>query len=172
MSFVIDNNEDYQKVYNAYANIGEKVSKFSGVARSGDAQGFNEGDIITLPDKIEPIKMPVGTSGRTADLIIVKVKSGSREQYMPFYPTSFAKRIYEIQVDDDKKYVKDLGLCKPLGTAAEFYQSHANQSIQSVMEEMIKTGKEIKVSEARTCYQFAFGTTDVQQTRQYTFDFV
>ncbi|MDE6532064.1 MAG: hypothetical protein K2M27_00855 [Muribaculaceae bacterium] len=172
MSFVIDENDDYEKVYNAYANAGEKVARFSGIARSGSAQCFNEGDIIILPDRIEPIKVPVGTSGRTAELIIVKVKSGSREQYMPFYPTTLAKRIFEIEVDADKKFVRDLDPCRPLGTAAEFYQSRANQSIQSIMEEMVKMGKKIKVSEARTVYQFAYGTTDVQQTRQYTFDFV
>lgn len=171
MAFSVENNSDYQKVYNAYANTGEKLNAFTGIARSGDPQGFNKGDIITLPDKIEPIRVPVGTAGNKAELIIVKVKSGSREQYMPFYPTSFSKRIYEIQVDADRKYVKDLDVVKPLGTAAKFYQERANESVQTIMEEMLKMGKEIVVSEARPAYQLRFGTTDVQQTRQYTFDF-
>ena len=167
----IENNSDYQKVYDAYAKTGETINEFGGVTRNGDAGGFEKGDVISFPDVIRPIRVPVGNSGRFAEMVIVEVTSESgNKRYVPFYPTQFSKRIFPILLDKDGKFVKNLDPVKPLGTASEFYQSRANQSVDSVMKELANQG-DVVISNVDVKDVFAFGSKNVTTARQYTFDF-
>lgn len=169
--FEVEKNDAYQKAFDAYASTGEVIAEFAGVVRNGDAGGFEEGDVIAFPDVSRGIRVPVGNSGRTADMYIVQVTSKSGNvRYVPFYPTQFSKRIYPILVDNNGAYVKDLEPVKAGGKAAEFYQARANQKVDTVMKELIAEG-DVIVSNVEIKNIFAYGTKNVTTTRRYTFDF-
>ena len=81
----------YAEVYNAYVANGavELTEGFTGVGSSGDGNGFNEGDVISLPETAKVLGQKMEGSDRKAEMIIVKVtdKLGV-VRFQPLYPKS------------------------------------------------------------------------------------
>lgn len=162
----------YKEVYNAYvANGAEKLGSFTGVGSTGDGNGFQEGDVITLPDKADVLGISIAGSTNKAEAIIVKITNGSSSRYAPFYPKSLAKRTNKLTLDDHKQ-VTDNEYVKAQGTAAKWYQQNSGRKVQDIVNDLIALGKEIQVTKVEPVKTYAFRSTEIIDSNVYTYNFV
>ena len=175
---VVAGNADFASAYNALVstNGNTTLNKFTGVTRSGDGNGFQVGDVISLPDTMEGAMVGVAINGsaRKAEALLCQVTSkNGATRFQPFFVNSLAKRILTFEVNDEgavapktDKYVK------PDGTAAAWWQGKAGRDVNEVVRELIAEGKDIRVDKAEIIKTYAFGTTNVINTVLYTYNFV
>lgn len=174
MSTVKVGDTKYADVYNSYVKDGavELSSGFSGIGSSGYSSSFNEGEIITLPNVSKVLGMHINGSQNQAEAIIVKVTCPNGAiRYQPFFPKSLAKRTSVLDIDAEGRVINQR-FERTRGTAAEWYRQQNGRPVQDIVEDLIKMGKEIKVSKVELVDAFRFGSTDIIKTNLYTFDFV
>ena len=173
---VVENNKDFESAYNAYTsnNGNVKLTKFTGVGTTGDGSGFQEGDVISLPDDIAKAMIGVKIQGsqKPAEALLCQVTSadGVRKRFQPFFPKSLAKRILKLDIDSDGKVLEKY--TKPDGSAAEWWQSQAGRDVNEIVKDLIALGKDIRVDKAETVDTYRYGTTEKAKTTLYTYTLV
>lgn len=175
MTFKVENNAEYnQYVQNLVAAgmaVESKTGKFTTMGRSGDGNAFLKGDIITLPDAIKVIHPVINGVASKGEAIVVQITNGDATRFGLFYPSALSKRTIVVKVDDKGNAVSEMPR-KPGGTAAQWYQSRAGQMNQQIMEDMLKEGKQIKVSMVERVLQPVYRGEGLEATMIYDFDFV
>lgn len=176
MAFKIANNSEYEALYNAYINAGGAVpeEELKGQVSSGGAGGFEVGDVIEWPDKIQPLKVKISkNSTNTAQAFIVKVKNENVERYQLFYPSTLSKSIRELEVDAEGKVLRDKGFVRTLGTAAKMYQENANLSINDTINKMVSEHPNgMKITKVEKIDTYKYQSRETTQATRYTIDFV
>lgn len=173
-SVVISSDSKYMEVYNAYVNNGatELTNGFTGVGSSGDGNGFNEGDIISLPNEAKVLGQKIQGSSNVAEMIIAKITDKNNVvRYQPFYPKSLAKRTNVLNIDSEDHIIGNK-YEKASGTAATWYQQQAGRSVKDIVNDLISKGQDIKVSKAERVKTYSFDRTRVVDSNVYAFDFV
>lgn len=173
---VVAGNDDFASAYKALTstNGNTTLNKFTGVTRTGDGNGFQEGDVISLPDTLEGaiVGVAMPNSNRKAEALLCQVTSkNGAVRFQPFFVNALAKRILMLDVDDEGKVLKE-EYTKPDGTAAAWWQGKAGRDVNEVVKELIAEGKDIRVEKAEIVKTYAFGTTNVTNTVLYTYNFV
>lgn len=171
---VIKDDAKYNEVYNALLQTKEAfaISDFTRTVRNGNGNGFEVGDIISLPDEIKPLQIPIQGSTQKAEGILVKVTDTSNVvRYQIFYPSALAKRTVVCKIDAEN-HILEKNPRKPEGTAATWYQERAGKKVTDVMKEMATLGKDIKVTFAENVKQPVFNGIGVTDTRIYNYELV
>lgn len=172
---VVAGNADFASAYNALISNGNtKLTKFSGVTRTGDGNGFQKGDVISLPDTLEGAMIGVAIPGskKPAEALLCQVTSASgATRFQPFFVNSLAKRILMLDVDDEGKVLKE-EYTKPDGDAARWWQGRAGRDVNEVVRELIAEGKDIRIDKAEVVKTYRFNSTEVINTVLYTYNFV
>ena len=177
MAFKIANNSEYDALYKAYLNEGnalELTNGLKGQVSSGGAGGFEEGDIIEWPDKIQALELRLSkNSTSTTQAFIVKVRNGSIERYQLFFPSILGKLIRELEVDAEGNVLRNKGFTRTLGTAAKMYQEHANLGIKDTINKMMAEHPNgMKVTKVEKIDTYKYQSRETTQVSRYTIDFV
>lgn len=164
---------EYMKVYNAMLETKEAdtIQAFTKTVRSGDGNGFETGDIITLPSEIKPLAIKINGSTNKAEGILVKVTRNGDVRYQVFYPSCLSKRTVVCEADAEGNAINKQPARKPDGDAAKWYQKKAGMKVMDVMKEMAALGKDIKVSFKKTVKTPVYNGVGVTDTNIYNFDF-
>lgn len=175
---VVAGNADFASAYKALTstNGNTTLNKFTGVTRTGDGNGFQEGDVISLPDTLEGaiVGVAMPNSSRKAEALLCQITSKTGAiRFQPFFVNALAKRILTFEVNDEGAVVpKTDKYTKPDGTAAAWWQGRAGRDVNEVVRELIAEGKDIRIDKAEIVKTYAFGTTNVTNTVLYTYNFV
>lgn len=173
--FEVKNNSEYAEMMKAFKDNNVTTSEeLAGQIRVGQG-GFNEGDHIEWPDKLEFLNITIGDSKKPAQALLCKItdKDGGI-RYSTFFPNSLNKRIFEIKVDDAGNWVKTVPakLIQPEGQAAKDYQGKANMKADEVFKKMVAEHPDgIKVTKVRQVNIRVYQSEDTTVTNQYTFEY-
>lgn len=177
---VVSNDAKYDEVYKAYAaskDTVELANGFSGVGSSGDGQGFNKGEIITLPDVIKVLGRKMPGSTNLAEFVIVKVTTPKSDgtpgavRYQPFYLKSLAKRTNKLTLNENKEVI-DSKFEKARGAAAQWYQEQNGRQVNDIAKDLVALGKDIVVTDVEPVKTYQYRSTEIIDSNIYTYDFV
>jgi hypothetical protein len=147
--------------------LGEGAT-FSG-AIPGDFNYFDEGDVFTVPKKLEVRKTHIrGINGwYDAEYIYVETESGKT---VKLFPGTFTKHavVYNEPNSVTSMPIGTGEIVRASGTAVELYKSKS--SVQEGMEAL--RGKKIKVSKMTPVRTLRYGTYSLRTTMVGTFDLI
>lgn len=172
--FKVENNSEYAEMMKAYIDNGaDGVEKLEGQVSAGGAGGFEAGDHIDWPDKLEPIKVKLREDSKPQQAFLVQItnKTGVK-RYQLFFPSTLGKSIRKVIVNEKGEVVKEEGFVRTQGTAAQDYQNHANLNIDDVIRGMMKDHPNgMDCDEVDKVWTYRFNTKEPAQSNLYTLNY-
>lgn len=138
--FEVKKNAKYAEMLEAYQKTGNAavVEEWNKQVSSGGQGGFEEGDHIDWPDKLDQLMVKINGSTTAQPAILVQITNKSGVQrYQLFFISTFGKAIRELEVNDKKEVTAEKPFVRTKGTAAADYQNSANLDMSKTLQRMI-----------------------------------